>query len=53
MSPGKAITIMTSGGSGDAYRSSIPATEPAITPEVDTENHSEHQGTEIIHFIEK
>lgn len=50
MSPGKEITIMTSGGSGDAYLSRIPATEPMITPETDTENHSEHQGTEIRHF---
>lgn len=47
MSPGKAMTIMTSAGSGDAYRSSIPVTEPAITPEIYTENHSEHQGTDI------
>lgn len=34
MSPGKAITMTISGWIGEATRSSIPATAPKITPEV-------------------
>lgn len=46
MSPGKAMTMMTSAGSGDAYRSKIPATEPVITPEDHTEEPG-HQEQDI------
>lgn len=50
MSPGKAMTIMTSAGSGDAYRSRIPATEPMITPKIETEKHNEHWTFKTLYF---
>lgn len=43
MSPGNEMIMITSGGSGDMGRSSIPETEPVITPRTQRENPQSYQ----------